>query len=67
MDDENKEDMTHLVQLFLKMVHIGFDELNMNERTEFVKLCGTTLAWGIDKFYNKVTSLEERIELLEET
>ena len=67
MSDENKEDMTRLVQLFLKMVHIGFDELNMDDRMEFVKLCGTTLGWGVDKFYNRVVSLEERVETLEET
>lgn len=66
MDNENPEDMTRLVQLFFKMMHIGFDELPMEERTEFVQLGGSALGVLIDRFYNRMNALEERVESLED-
>lgn len=65
MDDENTEDMTRLVQLGFKMMHIGFDELPMDERMEFVRLGGNAMGSLIDGFYYRMNDLEERIESLE--
>jgi hypothetical protein len=60
-----EEDMKRLVDLFLKMSFIGFDELKMEEREEFVRLLGEKFKSRVDSFYSKLSEIEERLEALE--
>ncbi|HHH79840.1 MAG: hypothetical protein J7L32_06815 [Thermoplasmata archaeon] len=60
-----REDMERLVNLLLKMIFIGFDELEMQERVEAIELFGEKLRYGVSEVYNRLASLEERVEMLE--
>ena len=60
-----EENMKRLIDLFLKMSFIGFDELKMEEREEFVKLLGEKFKGKVESFYSKLNEIEERLENLE--
>jgi hypothetical protein len=46
---------------------IGFDELEMNEREEAVKLFGEKIKYGIEEFNHRLTILEEKVQSLEQS
>lgn len=60
-----REEMERLVDLLLKMIFIGFDELEMQERVEAIELFGEKLRHGVSEVYTRLASLEERVEMLE--
>ena len=57
--------MERLIQLFMKMFLIGFDELEMSERQETVSLFGEKVSQGIESFNRRLTVLEEKFQSLE--
>jgi len=57
--------MERLIQLFMKMFLIGFDELEMSERQETVSLFGEKVSQGIESFSRRLTILEEKVQSLE--
>lgn len=59
-----KESLERLIQLFLKMSLIGFDELNMSERTEVVQLFGQKVKYDVEDFNRRLTALEGKVESL---
>ena len=65
MNNPEKENMKRMVELFLKMAFIGFDELKMNEREEVIDLFGERLKSGIENFDRRLSILEEKIQSLE--
>ena len=60
-----RENFERLIQLFLKMSLIGFDELEMSERTEVVQLFGQKVKYDVDDFYHRLTALEEKVQFIE--
>lgn len=60
--ETKEEDLTRLVQLSFKMFHIGFDELPMDERVEFVSLFGATLGHQCERLNNVLSLLEDKVE-----
>ena len=58
--------MERLIQLFMKMSLIGFDELPMNEREETIRLFGDKINYGIQSFNRRLTVLEEKVQSLED-
>ena len=66
MEAPFRDDMERLVSLLLKMIFIGFDELEMSERVEAVELFGRKLKHDVSDVYTRLASLEEKVELLEQ-
>ena len=60
-----RENLERLIELFLKMSFIGFDELQMNEREEVVSLFGENLKYSVGNFEKRLNILEEKIQSLE--
>jgi len=60
-----EENMKRLIDLFLKMSFIGFDELKMEEREEFIRLLGEKFKGRLDSFHSRLDQIEERLEKLE--
>ena len=60
-----EENMKRLIDLFLKMNFIGFDELKMEDREEFVRLLGEKFKGKFDSFHSRLNQIEERLEKLE--
>ena len=60
-----QDDLERLIQLFLKMSFIGFDELEMSERAEAVELFGKKVKHGIADFNRRLTVLEEKVQTIE--
>ena len=46
---------------------IGFDELEMSEREEAVKLFGEKVKCGIEKFDRRLIILEDKVQSLEQS
>jgi len=66
LDETLTEDsMKRLIDLFLKMSFIGFDELKMEEREEFIRLLGEKFKGRLDSFYSRLDQIEERLDHLE--
>ncbi len=67
MSSQAKANLERLIELFLKMSFIGFDELEMNEREEVINLFGEKLKYGIKDFDHRLTILEEKVQSLEKS
>ena len=65
VNPQMKENLERLIELFLKMSFIGFDELQMNEREEVVSLFGENLKYSVGNFEKRLNILEEKIQSLE--
>ena len=67
MSSQAKANLERLIELFLKMSFIGFDELEMNEREEVINLFSEKLKYGIKDFDHRLTILEEKVQSLEKS
>ena len=65
VNPQMRENLERLIELFLKMSFIGFDELQMNEREEVVSLFGENLKYSVGNFEKRLNILEEKIQSLE--
>jgi len=66
MNSPEKEKFDRLIKLLLRMWLIGFDELEMEDRTEAVELFGERIKQGVQDFNRRLTTLEERVHYLEQ-
>jgi len=69
MDDlsqHEKENISKFVEYSLMLLVRGFDEMEMNKRIEMVKLFGSILEISINKYFLKLSKLEDKIDYLEE-
>ena len=69
MDDlsqHEKENISKFVEYSLMLIVRGFDEMEMNQRVELVKLFGSVLDIGLNRYFFKISKLEDKISFLEE-
>jgi hypothetical protein len=69
MDDlsqDEKQNISKFVEYSLMLIVRGFDEMEMNQRLEFVKLFGSMIEISINKYFNKLSKLEDKICVLED-
>jgi len=69
MDDlsqDEKQNISKFVEYSLMLIVKGFDEMDINQRLEFVKLFGSIMEISINKDLKKISKLEDKICVLED-
>lgn len=63
---QDKEKLSRFIELSLQMILHGFDEMEMQQRLELVKLLGFISEFWIEKTYGRIITLEHRVMELEQ-
>ncbi|MFA5101970.1 MAG: hypothetical protein WC525_02335 [Candidatus Thermoplasmatota archaeon] len=63
--EEESEQLSRFIELFLSLLQHGFDEMEMQKRLELVRLFGSTMEHWVEKTYGRMLCLEHRVEQLE--
>jgi hypothetical protein len=63
--EEAKEKISKFVELSLSLILHGFDEMEMQDRLELVKLLGFSAELWFEKTYGRMLDLERRVQELE--
>lgn len=65
LDHDDQEKVSKFFHLSLSLLLRGFDQMEMQDRLELIRLLGFILNIGFDKIYIKMIELEKRVEVLE--
>jgi hypothetical protein len=63
--EEENQQLSRFIELALSLFQHGFDEMEMQNRLEFVRLLGSTANFWLEKTYGRMLSLEHRVQELE--
>jgi len=61
----DQEKLSRFIGLSLSLIQHGFDEMEMQQRLELIKLLGFTAELWVEKTYGRMLSLERRVLELE--
>jgi len=67
LSKDEQEKISKFFELSLSLIIRGFDEMEMQKRLELIKLLGFILNFGFEKTYNRILTLEQKINELEKT
>ncbi len=65
LEYDDQEKISKFFHLSLSLLLRGFDQMEMKDRLELIRLLGFILNIGFDKIYLKMIDLEKRVEVLE--
>jgi hypothetical protein len=65
VEDEHLQ-ISRFIELFFSLLQHGFDEMEMQDRLELVRLLGSTADFWVEKTYGRMLALERRVQQLEQ-
>ena len=66
LSTEENEKLSKFMNLSLSLIMRGFDEMEMQQRLELVKLLGFATEFWFEKIYGRLIYLEKHVKELEE-
>lgn len=65
LSEKEQQNLSKFIEYSLLLILKGFDEMDLQQRLELVKLFGSVIDIYVNKLFYRVSDLEKRIENLE--